>query len=303
MVPLHMEQYHSSLVQTPASKSLVDEQVLSISSSISSDLILESETILSRTIRSFGFLLCSCLLITNSLRLGIFLIPRFGPSIIEASSNMCFLQGFLLHVFALFHFNLTITIRLFWHYCFIFSHYWQTVTYSRLCAYLSSLLILMCLLTWPSLSHEWGSMFFDPFFKICLVDYTFRLSYTFFILILTCFIPFTFLIVSHYEQMKSIDRRIEKHLSTLSLEQERPPSQIHFWRKQFQCASWVILIWSFVNILLLIGIHIRSEHRSIKSTLYYMQLTAFLFDPLLYIFIFRSLNIVTLLRPTEKLDR
>ncbi len=272
------------------------------SSISSSNISLESETILIRGIRSFGFFLCTFLLITNWFRMSIYLFSKFYPNLIQDSSNLCLIQSFILHVLTLFHLNLTISIRLFWHYCFIFNQSWQTLTYHRLFIYFLLIFSFLCLLTWPSLTNEWASIKFDRILNICIVNYAFHFSYTFFILSITCVLPFLLLIISHYEQMKSIKRRMVKYFSTFPIESSRQQkSNIIHRKNQFQYASYVILIWSLINIILLICIHIPIENgRIIRSTIYYIQMFALILDPILYIFIFRSLTIITLLRPTDE---
>ncbi|CAF3061354.1 unnamed protein product [Rotaria sp. Silwood2] len=301
---LDIQQISSNVVETDALKSFVTNKISSkslSSLSLSSDIILESETILNRTVRSFGLLLCTCLLLTNWLRLGIYLTPKFHPNIIQYSTNLCIIQSFSLHVLTLFHINLTIGIRLLWHYCFIFSKYWQTITNCRLLTFFLCIFIGSCIFTWPSISDEWASIIFDQTLNICIVNYRFHLSYTFFVLSFTCIIPYILLIISHNQQMKSIKHRILKYFSTCKIEQRKQKLNMVQRKNDFQYASYIILIWSFINILLLICIHIPTEHgRTIKSVIYYIQIVAFLIDPILYIFIFRSLSIITLLRPTDE---
>ncbi|CAF1067450.1 unnamed protein product [Adineta steineri] len=298
------EQSCSNVLQIEQSESLVTNKIFSTSISsfsLSSYIILESETMLFRTIRSFGLFLCTCLLMVNWLRLGIYLFPIFYPNIIQYSTNLCYIQSFFLHVLTLFHFNLTISIRLFWHFCTVFSRYWQIITYRRLITIFICIFISLCILTWPSVSDEWASIIFDNLLNVCIVNYTFHLSYTFFILSFTCIIPFLLLILSHYRQMICIKRRILKYFTIFKIEQNKQ-NLIIYQQKQFQYASCIILIWSFINIILLICIHIPIEHeRLIKSSIYFIQMFAFIFDPILYMFIFRSLAIITLLRPTNEL--
>ena len=271
---------------------------LLIASSSSSDAVTESEIILLRTIRSYGLFLCTFLFADNWFRIGIYLFPSFFPGLIVNSPNFCLIQSYLLHVLTLFHLNITISIHLFWHYCFIFSKYWQNLTYLRLLTYFLCIFFLLCLFTWPTTSNEWASIKFDGILKICIVDYTFHLSYTFFLLSLTCLIPYLALILSHNVQMKSIQRRIGKYFSTSSTER----SNILDRKNQFQHASSVILIWSLINIILLICIHIPIENdRLIKSIVFYIQMFALIFEPILYIFTFRSLSIITLLRPSNEI--
>lgn len=293
---------NSSVLEIRSSKSTQDEQMLVPSSSISSELIVESKTILNRTIRSFGLLLCSCLFFVNSLRIGLFLLPMANRTIIEKYMNLCLVQSFLLHVLSLFHLNLTIAIRLFWHYCFLVGKYWQKVTLHRLLICILGLFIGLCLFTWPSLSDEWGSIKFDPILRICIVNYQFHWSYTFFVLSFTCLIPYSILIVSHRRQIRSIDCRIEKYFTRLTVENEEEKLRIIGRKIPFLYASYSILIWSLINIGLIIGIHMPCENEFIRYSIYYSQMGAFLLDPLLYIFIFRSLSIITLLRPTSELD-
>ncbi|CAF0738712.1 unnamed protein product [Rotaria sordida] len=301
---LNMQQTCSNVIETEALKCLVPNKISSVSpssSSLSSDFILESETVLNRTIRSFGLLLCTCLLLTNWLRLGIYLFPTFHPNIIRYSSNLCIIQSFFLHVLTLFHINLTISIRLLWHYCFVFDKYWQTITYRRILTLFLCIFIGSCIFTWPSISNDWASIIFDQILQICIVNYKFHLSYTFFVLSFTCIIPYILLIISHNRQMKSIKHRILKYFSTFNIDQHRHKLNIVQRKKNFQYASYIILIWSFINILLLICIHIPIERqRILKSVIYYVQMFAFLIDPILYIFIFRSLSIITLLRSTDE---
>ncbi|CAF3459324.1 unnamed protein product [Rotaria sp. Silwood1] len=301
-----MQQICSNVIETETSTSFVTKNISSVSScspSLSSDIILESETILNRTVRSFGLLLCTFLLLTNWLRLGIYLFPKFYPNIIQYSSNLCFIQSFSLHVLTLFHLNLTIGIRLLWHYCFIFNKYWQTITYRRVLILFLCIFIGSCIFTWPSISDEWASIIFDQILNICIVNYRFRVSYTFFVLSFTCIIPYLLLIISHNRQMKSMKHRMLKYFSTFKINQHKQKLNIIRRKRHFQYASYIILIWSFINILLLICIHTPTEHGIIiKSIIYYVQISAFLIDPILYIFIFRSLSIITLLRPTDEFE-
>ncbi len=295
---LKAKQSCSNVIQIDPSKSFITDKIPSISSSLSSNQNHES-----KTIRSFSLFLCTFLLITNWLRLSIYLFPKIYPHLIKSSSNLCILQSFSLHVLTLFHFHLTITTRLFWHYCFICNKYWQTITYCRLFTFFLFLFLCLCFLTWPSISNDWASITFDPILNLCIVNYIFHLSYTFFIVSFTCLIPFILLIISHYTQMKCIKRRMWKYFSTFTIEQHQEKSIIIHRKNQFKYASYGILIWSFINMILLIAIHIPIENETwIKSLIFYMQMLALLIDPILYIFIFRSLEIITLLRPINELD-
>lgn len=264
----------------------------------SSDNNIESETILFRTIRSYGILLCTFLFATNWFRIGIYFFPYIFPNVLVNSPNICLIQSYFLHVFTIFHLNITISIHLFWHYCFVFSKYWQHITYSRLLTYLLCIFLFLCLLTWPTVSNEWASSKFDQTLQICTVNYAYHYSYTFFVLSLTCLLPFLTLIISHYIQMNSMGRRLEKSLSTYPLNQST--TTIIERKNHFQYASYVILIWSLINIILLLCIHTPIDNgRMIKSIIFDIQMFAVIVDPILYIFIFRSLTIIAFLRPTN----
>ncbi|CAF0998702.1 unnamed protein product [Adineta ricciae] len=301
---LDIEQSSSDVLQLETSRPCLKKKIFSTSSSSSSSLlshmILESETMLIRTIRSFGLFLVTSLLIVNWLCLIIYLYPIFYPNSIQYPTTLCLVQSFSLHVLTLFHLNLTITIRLFWYLCFKFNQYWQTITYRRLCVILFVLFVYICIFTWPTITDEWASIRFDSILEICIVNYIFRLSYTFFVLSFTCFIPYSVLILTHYRQMKCIQRRIIKYLLTFKIDQHQQ-GLIYEQQKRFQSASSIILIWTLCNILLLISIHVPIEHQPmIKSIIFYIQMLRFVLDPILYMFVFRSLSIITLLRPTSE---
>jgi hypothetical protein len=251
--------------------------------------ILQTETL-----RSFSLFLCTCLLITNWLRLGlIYIFPKIYSNLIQSSLNLCIIQSFSLHVLTYFHLHLTIFLRLFWYYCFIFDKYWQIITYRRILLSLVFIFSCLCLFTLPSISNQWASIVFDEILQICVVDYTFNYSYTFFILIFTCLIPFLLLIVSHKQQMKSIENRLSKYFS---IDQKL---NLSHRKTRFQYSSYIILIWSFFNILLLLFLHVPIRHIQIRSIVYYIQIISFLLEPILYIFIFRSISLITLLRQTN----
>ncbi|UJR28594.1 hypothetical protein I4U23_009827 [Adineta vaga] len=302
---LDIDQSCSEVLQLETSKSRSTKKIFSTNSSSSSSsllshIILESETILIRTIRSFGLFLVTSLFLINWLCLMIYLIPIFYPNFIQYSTNFCLLQSFFLHVLTLFHLNLTICIRLFWYICFKFNQYWQTITYRRLSFIFLSIFICLCLFTWPTITDEWASIQFDFILRICIVNYTFRLSYTFFVLSITCFIPFLLLILIHHRQMKCIEQRLLKYLLTFQIDQYQHKIIVE-QQKQFQFSSLIILFWTLINILLVIFIHIPFEHNlMMKSILFYVQMFIFLIDPILYMFVFRTLSIITLLRPTSE---
>ena len=304
-VPLFLLVYHTSLNTKPSDyKVLQVERPVELlpekNSSFSSDSTIESETILFRTIRSHGLFLCTFLFATNWFRIGIYFFPYIYPNLLVNSPSLCLLQSYFLHVSTLFHLNITISIHLFWHYCFVSSKYWQHITYSRLLIYLLCIFFFLCLLTWPIVSNEWTSSRFDRILQICTVNYAYHFSYTFFIVSLTCLLPFLALIISHHIQMNSMERRLDKYLSTFPIKQSDENSNIIDRKNQFQYASYVILIWSLINIILVICIHTPIDSdRMIKLIIFDTQMFAFIFDPILYIFIFRSVTIITSLRPTN----
>lgn len=102
--------------------------------------------------------------------------------------------------------------------------------------------------------------------------------------------------------MKSIECRLSKHFSTYKTEQYTKKSNLIHRKTKFQYASYAILIWSLMNIILLICIHTPMEHQNtLKSMIYHVQMCFFLIDPIVYIIIFRSLSIITLLRPIDEI--
>lgn len=292
----------SPVTESSSPKSLTEEKLFFLTSSMSSDLIFESEIILNRTIRSFGLFFCSALFIANGLRVLIFLLAQFDPTIIQNSVSVCRLESFILHVFSLFHLNLTIIIRVFWHFCFLVDQYWQRIRRKHIFTFIICLVILLSLFTSPSLTNEWASIKFDSVLNLCVVNYSFRWSYTFFLLSFTCFIPYVFLIISHQRQIKSIEQRFEKHFSSFILDKNQELCYFRTRKNHFICISYIILIWALINIILLVGIHTPLQDESVRFFFYYSQLFALLLDPILYIFIFRSLSIITLLRPTSELQ-
>ncbi|UJR20929.1 hypothetical protein I4U23_024038 [Adineta vaga] len=285
-----LKQSKEKTMNTNEISSNIDEH--SSCSSLTSEDSLESKQILTHTIRSFSLLLCTCLFLTNWLCLGlIYFFPKLYPDFIRTSTKFCTLQSFFLHIFTLFHLHLTIGLRLFWHFCFTFENYWQTITYRRILYLLLFVFICLCLFTLPSMSNEWASIIFDKILQICLVNYTFNYSYTFFVLTLTCLIPFIILIISHRRHMKEINHRLTKNLLIMD-----DPNLRHE-KTRFQYSSYAILIWSFFIMLLTISLHIPLANIQIRTIVFYTQLITFLIDPILYIFVFRSLSIISLLRP------
>ncbi|CAF1074223.1 unnamed protein product [Adineta ricciae] len=276
--------------QTDAKPVTLDETHSSCSSLTSEDS-LETKLTLDHTVRSISVILCTCSFLTNWLCLVlIYFLPKFYPS---ASAKYCTIQSFFLHVFTLFHLHLTIGLRLFWHFCFTFEKSWQTLTYRRISYLLMFVFICLCLFTLPSMSNEWASVVFDKVLQICLVNYAFNYSYTFFVVTLTCLIPFILLLISHRRHMKEIHCRLAKTLSIID------DPDLTREKIRFQCTSYVLLLWSFFLIVLIICFHIPITQIPIRTTVLYTQLITFLIDPIIYIFIFRSLSIITLLRPNS----
>ncbi|CAF5201433.1 unnamed protein product, partial [Rotaria magnacalcarata] len=67
----NIEQSCLNVTEVKPVKSFIANKISSIPSSyssLSSAILFESETILNRTVRSFGLLLCTCLFLTNWLR-------------------------------------------------------------------------------------------------------------------------------------------------------------------------------------------------------------------------------------------
>ncbi|CAF0998639.1 unnamed protein product [Adineta steineri] len=272
--------------------SSLNEETFDKQSSLISNYSVEKKEILHKKIHSFSLLLVICLLITNWFCLGlVYIFPKFYPNLIINSTNICIYQGFFLHVLTVFHLHLIICLYLLWHFCFLLENYWQTITYQRIFYLLIFIFMCLCLFTLPSISNEWASIKYDKTLQICIVNYTYNYSYTFFILTFICIIPFIILIISHRQYMISIKNRISKIFSIDLLEE----------KTRFQYSSYIILIWSCFNILLLILLHIPTEYKQIRMIVYYTQLLSYLFDPILYIFIFRTLSIISLLRPINEI--
>jgi len=95
--------------------------------------------------------------------------------------------------------------------------------------------------------------------------------------------------------MKNIENRIMKYILI------NKKLNISYEKIRFQYSSFLILIWSFINILILIFLHIPIKSVKIRMIIYYIQIISFLLEPILYIFIFRSLSIITLLRMTNEI--
>jgi hypothetical protein len=221
------------------------------------------------TMRSIRHCLCVCLLINNWLCLGlIYLFPKMIQS--------CIIQSYFLHVLTHFHFDLIVCLHLYWYYCLKFEESFQRLTYCWIFLFLLFIFICLCLLTLPSLSHQWASIVFDRFLQICIVDYTFNYSYTFFIFTLNCLIPFIVLCISHRHQMNN---------------------QIWKCKISKNCFQFSILLWSFLNIVLLLSLHIPMKYSGIRLFFYNIQIISFFIEPMFYIIInlLKSINEVCFL--------
>ncbi|CAF1045686.1 unnamed protein product [Rotaria sordida] len=258
--------------------------------------IHKSKRIYIQKIRSFSLFLCTCSLIINWLRLGfLYFFPKIYPNLIQSSLNLCIIESFIFHILTFFHLHLIIYLRLYWLYYFIFEKYQQKIIYHQILFILLFIFICLCLFTLPSISNEWASIIYDEILQICIVNYLFNYSYTFFLLTFTCLIPFILIIISHKLQMKVIDNRISKYISI------DEKLNLSYQKYRFQYSSYIILIWSFINILLLIFLHIPIKHIQIRTILYYTQIFSFLLDPIIYILIFHSLSLITLLKPVNRI--
>ncbi|CAF3626398.1 unnamed protein product [Rotaria socialis] len=281
---------NSGDTRSPMNELFLSIDRISSHSSLRSVKILKSGRGIIPTIRSFSLLLCTFTLIINGLRLGfIYLFPKIYPSLIQSSLNLCIIESFFLHVLTCFHLHLIIFLRLYWYYCFLCEKYWPTKSYCRILSMFLLIFIFLCLLTLPSTSNEWSSVTYDEISQICIVNYLFNYSYTFFTVSFTCFIPFMLIIISHKLQMNAIENHTSKYISNdenLNLSRQKT---------QFQYCSYAILIWSFLNILLLIILHVPTQNAQIRTVIYYIELFSFLLDPIIFIVIFYSLSIITLL--------
>lgn len=206
-----------------------------------------------------GFI-CSCLFLTNWFRL---ILVYFVES--------CYIQSYFLHVLTHFHLHLIIFLRLDWYYYYLFGKSSQQISFRQLIIIILFIWIFSCLLTLPSLSDQWASIAFDRSLDICIVDYTFRYSYTLFILSLSCLIPYIVLCLFHRQQMKSSSLRKDT-------------------------SSIIVLLWSLWKIILLILFHIPMENFHMKLVFYYIEILLYLVEPILYLFIVRSLSLITLRR-------
>ena len=243
----------------------------------------------STAIRSYGLFLCTWLLLINGLRSGlIYLLPNFYADQIRSSTHLCLAQSFFLHALTLLHIHLTVSQRFFWHYCFIFDGFWPRLTIQRLSSILLFIFLCLCLITYPSISDEWASVSFDQILQVCLVDYTYNYSYTFFVVALTCLIPLILLFISHRVQMQTVNERILKDLSTTADGQ----SNLCHQKSRFQRASLALLLWSFLNILLIIALHSPIDHFLFRTVVYRIELIALLVDPIVHLFLFRSLSVL-----------
>jgi hypothetical protein len=202
-----------------------------------------------------------CLLITNWLCLGlIYLFPKVIQS--------CITQSYFLHVLIHFDFDLIVCSPLYWYYCLKFEESFQRLTYCRIFLFLLFIFICLCLLTLPSLSHQ---LYLIDFYRSVSWDYTFNYSYTFFIFTLNCLIPFIVLCISHRHQMNN-----------------------QMWKCKISknCFQFSILLWSFLNILLLLSLDIPMKYSGIRSFFYYIQIILFFIEAMFYIVIdlLKSIN-------------
>lgn len=246
----------------------------------------------STAIRSYGLFLITWLFIINGLRLGlIYLLPNVYSEQIRSSMHLCLAQSFSLHALTLLHFHVTVFQRLFWHYCLIFDDYWPRLTIRRLSSILFFIFLCLCLITYPSISDEWASVRFDKVLGVCLVDYTYNYSYTFFVVALTCLIPLILLFISHRVQMQTIEQ--EEILKEVSTDQQ---SELLDQKNRFQRASIALLLWSFLSILLIIVLHSPIDHVLFRTVVYKIEIVAILVDPLIHLFVFRSLSLLIRLK-------
>lgn len=65
--------------------------------------------------------------------------------------------------------------------------------------------------------------------------------------------------------------------------------------------SFLILIWTFLNIIILICLHIPIEYKQIRIIIYYMQIILFLIEPFLCLFIYRSSAKLTTLKSSNQI--
>lgn len=239
-------------------------------------------TALPGSIDVYSVILCICLFITNWFRLAlIHLVPLCHMASLVLSFNMCALQGFVLHVFSLFYVSLALFLRLFWHYSLFFTGSSHQLSVTRYVCIFFSLFFGLCLFTFPSFTGEWASITFDPILRLCIVDYTFTYSYTFFILVLAYAIPFLLMIVSHRMQMRMIDQ----HCSvTFPI------------KRQVRTLSISLLLWSLFTILLSILFHFPSDHVELRRTVFHLQMLSFLIEPIFCLFMFYSISKVSLFK-------
>jgi len=206
--------------------------------------------------------ICSCLFLTNWFRL---ILVYFVES--------CYIQSYLLHVLTHFHLHLIIFLQIDWYYYYLFGKSSQPISSHQWITIILFLWIFSCLLTLPSLTDQWASIAFDRSLDICIVDYTFRYSYTFFILSLSRLIPYIVLCLFHRQQLKS-----------------------NYSFRNNRTSSMIVLLWSLWKIILLILFHIPMEDFYMKLIFYYIEIFLYLVEPILYLFIVRSLSLITLRR-------
>lgn len=245
-----------------------------------------------QTIRFGSFIIFVCLIFTDIIRFSlIFLIGKMDFGRTQISIDFCILESFLVHVFTLFHFHLTIYLRIFWHYCSLFDCLSQHRTVTQISLSLALLMFCSTFLTSPILSHQWAKMTHDRILNLCIIDYTLDYSYTIFIVTLTGLIPFSILLVSNYFHAKTINRRLN---TALFLFKEQ--NYILTQKKYFRLSSWMFLLWTFLQLLLFITLHIPIVDTKLRHMTYVIQLISFLISPTVYLASYRSLSMIVLLK-------
>jgi hypothetical protein len=237
-----------------------------------------------RILRIDAFVLYICLLINSCLRL------RLIYDISPWKTFPCRMESFSLHVCYLFHIYLVVCLRLFVHYCLLFDRSWPKLSPGRILSILMVIYLCLCLLTLPSMSNEWTSIVYDEIRRICLVDYTFNYSYTFFIVMLTCFLPFVVMFLSHRMQIRTIKNRLVRYVSN------NRSNEFHYEKKRFQCYSIVLLVCTCVHIVHLIGLHSAMGHVRIRHMIDSIQLVSSIIDAIVYLCLFHSLSILMRLK-------
>ena len=237
-----------------------------------------SNVVSSWSMYSYNIFLYLCLFIINWLRVGlIYLLPLFSTMTSTSFSSSCFIEGFFFHVSSLFYVSIVLFIRLYWHYCSLSSGSYKKLNVRRLLSILLGTFLGLCLLTYPSVNQEWSSISYDPILNICLIDYRFRSSYTFFIIMISYIIPFVLMIISHQMQLQQsfFD---DQYLEFSSI------------KRKLKWSSIAMLIWYWFNILLIISIHFPLEHVKLRQIIFNLQLLSFVIEPVFCLFMFRFMS-------------